>query len=107
MEELHDGAGARRQEGTVIGAPTNGFESGVMACSGLPTAGSCPGEQQAFSQQGGTYTMLLSPGTWWLEGFVYLFGGPGENQSTSPAKKVVITQGVEITKNFTVTVSAS
>jgi hypothetical protein len=91
---------------TVIGAPTNGFESGVMACSGLPTAGSCPGEQQAYSQQGGTYTMLLSPGTWWLEGFVYLFGGPGENESTSPAKKVVITQGVEVTKNFTVTVSA-
>ncbi len=92
---------------TVIGAPTNGFESGVMACSGLPTAGSCPGEQQAFSQEAGSYTMLLAPGTWWLEGFVDLFGGPGENQSTSPAKKVVITPGIEITKNFTVTVTAS
>jgi hypothetical protein len=92
---------------TVIGAPGNGFESGVLACSGLPTAGSCPGEQETFSQQGGTYTMLLSPGTWWLEGFVDLYGGPVENQSTSPAKKVVITPGNEVTKNFTVTVGAS
>jgi hypothetical protein len=92
---------------SVIGAPTNGFQTGVMACSALPTAGSCPGERQAFSQQAGTYTMLLSPGTWWLEGFVDVFGGLQVNQSTSPAKKVVITPGIEITKNFTVTVSAS
>ncbi len=91
---------------TVIGAPSNGFESGVMACSGLPTGGSCPGEQQAFSQQNGSYTMLLAPGTWWLEGFVDVFGG-SLNQSTSPAKKVVITPGIELTKNFTVTVGAS
>ncbi len=93
---------------TVVGAPANGYyESGVLACSGLPTQGSCPGEIQTGSQQNGSYTFLLEPGTWWLEGFVDLFGGPTLNQSTSPAKKVVITAGTELTKNFTVTVGAS
>jgi hypothetical protein len=29
------------------------------------------------------------------------------NQSTSPAKKVAVTAGTELTKNFTVTVGAS
>jgi hypothetical protein len=92
---------------TVIGAPANGFESGVFACSGLPTAKSCPGQVAAFAEQNGSYTTLLAPGTWWLEGFVDVFGGPGANQSLSPAKKVVLTAGTELTKNFTVTVGAS
>ncbi len=93
---------------TVVGAPANGdYESGVLACSALPTQGSCPGETQTFSQQNGAYTFLLSPGTWWLEGFVDVFGGLTSNQSTSPAKKVVVTAGTELTKNFTVTVGAS
>ena len=92
---------------TVVGAPANGFEAGVFACTGLPTAGSCPGQVEAFAEQNGSYTVLLAPGTWWLEGFVDLFGGPSESQSTSPAKKVVVTAGTELTKNFTVTVGAS
>jgi hypothetical protein len=93
---------------TVVGAPANGdYESGVLACSGLPTEGSCPGEIQTGSQQNGSYTLLLEPGTWWLEGFVDLFGGPTLNQSTSTAKKVVVTAGTEPTKSFTVTVGAS
>jgi hypothetical protein len=92
---------------TVVGAPANGFESGVFACSGLPTSGSCPGQVPAFAEENGSYTLLLAPGTWWLEGFVDVFGGTGPNQSTSPAKKVVLTAGTEITKNFTVTVGAS
>jgi hypothetical protein len=92
---------------TVVGAPANGFESGVMACSGLPTAGSCPGQVLSFSEQNGSYSVLLGPGTWWLEGFVDLFGGLNLSQSTSPAKKIVVSAGNEITKNFTVTVSAS
>jgi hypothetical protein len=92
---------------TVVGAPADGFEAGVLACSGLPTSGSCPGEVPALAEQNGSYTLLLAPGTWWLEGFVDVFGGPGEDQSTSPAKKIVLTAGTEITKNFTVTVGAS
>ena len=92
---------------TVVGAPSNAFEAGVFACSSLPTSGSCPGEVPAFAEQNGSYTLLLAPGTWWLEGFVDVFGGPGADQSTSPAKKVVLTAGTEITKNFTVTVGAS
>ncbi len=93
---------------TVVGVPANGdYESGVQACSGLPADGVCPGEIQTGSQQNGAYTFLLSPGTWWLEGFVDLFGGTTLNQSTSPARKVVISAGTELTKNFTVTVGAS
>jgi hypothetical protein len=93
---------------TVVGAPAEGdYESGVQACSGVPTAGSCPGEIQTGSQQNGTYTLLLAPGTWWLEGFIDVFGGTTLNQSTSRAKKVVLTAGTELTKNFTVTVGAS
>ncbi len=67
---------------TVIGAPSNGFDAGVFACSGLPTAKSCPGQVAAFAEQNGSYTTLLAPGTWWLEGFVDVFGGSGANQST-------------------------
>jgi hypothetical protein len=93
---------------TVVGAPANGyFQAGVLACSGLPTQGSCPGEIETVSQQNGAYTFLLAPGTWWLEGYVDIFTGSTLNQSTSPAKKVAVTAGTELTKNFTVTVGAS
>jgi hypothetical protein len=92
---------------TVVGAPSNGAdESGVLACTSDPTQGSCPGEVLTYSQQNGTYTTLLAPGTWWLEGFVDVFGGTTPSQSTSRVKEVVLAAGTERTKNFTVTVGA-
>jgi hypothetical protein len=93
---------------TVVGAPANGaYQSGMTACTAPPVGSSCPGQVQTFSQQNGEYTALLAPGTWWLEGFVDVFGGSTLNQSTSRAKEVAVTAGIELAKNFTVTIDAS
>lgn len=89
----------------VVGAPANKFESGVRACTAAPTATSCDGEQEAFVRQNGSYTLLLTPGIWWVRGFVYTFFGFSSTQSTSPASVVRAQPGPVATKNFLVTVS--
>ncbi|HWD55080.1 MAG TPA: hypothetical protein VG346_08145 [Acidimicrobiales bacterium] len=89
----------------VVGAPANGFESGVQACTAPPTATTCTGEQEAYGQQNGAYTMLLTPGTWWVRGFVQTFFGFSSHQSTSSAVVVHARAGVVSKENFTVTVS--
>jgi hypothetical protein len=89
----------------VVGAPANDFESGVQACTAAPTATSCDGEQEAFVGQNGSYTLLLTPGTWWVRGFVYTFFGFSSTQSTSPASVVRAQPGLVTAKNFLVTVS--
>jgi hypothetical protein len=89
----------------VIGAPANDFESGVQACTAAPTATTCEGEQEAFSGQNGTYTLLLAPGTWWLRGFVEVTLGFSSQQSTSTPVVVQAQGGIVTTKNFVVTAS--
>jgi hypothetical protein len=90
----------------VIGAPANGFQSGVRACSAPPTGTSCPNEQYAYNNQsGGLYQVVLAPGTWWVSGFVDVFGGVSFNESTSPPTAVTVTPGSRSTENFTVKVA--
>jgi hypothetical protein len=90
----------------VVGAPGgNYFEAGVEACTAPPTSTSCAGERDSYSQQNGSYTALLPPGTWWLAGFVYLYGSSGLVESTSAPKMVNVAAGTELKKSFTVTVS--
>jgi hypothetical protein len=101
----HPAQGAVKGKVFLIGAPANSFESGVEACTAPPTSSSCPGEQQAFSEEEGSYTMLLSPGTWWLAGFVDVFNAGGVTQSISSPQVANVVAGAELTKNFTVTVS--
>jgi hypothetical protein len=91
----------------VVGAPANGsFQSGVQACTAPPTATTCAGEQENFTDQNGAYTLLLPPGTWWVRGFVQLYFGFSSNQSTSAAVVVHARAGAVTTENFTVTVSS-
>ncbi len=94
----------------VIGAPAGGFvggfEAGVQACSAPPTATSCPGQQDGYAVSNGLYQLPLSPGTWWVSGFVDVYGnGYGSGQSTTLPRKVSVTADVQKTENFTVLVS--
>jgi hypothetical protein len=86
----------------VLDAPSNGFQSGAQACTAVPTTTSCPGEQEAFSEQGGTYELILSPGTWWISGVVQEFGTLTESQVSSAPVKVTVVAGVTVTENFVV-----
>lgn len=94
----------------VIGAPAGGFaggfQAGVQACNTPPTATSCPGQQDGYTQSNGLYQLLLSPGTWWVSGFVDVYGnGYGSGQPTTLPRKVSVTADVQKTENFTVVVS--
>jgi hypothetical protein len=60
------------------------------------------GEQEAFSEQGGTYELVLQPGTWWVSGFVEEFGSASESQLTSAPQEVTVVAGSTITQNFVV-----
>jgi len=89
---------------TVIGAPANGgFQSGVRACSAPPTGTSCPNAQEAYNQSSNLYQLALQPGTWWVSGFVDVFGsGVGVSESTTQPIVVTVTPGARTTENFTV-----
>ena len=76
-----------------------------VRCAGrdhLLTSTSCPGEQQTFSEQGGTYQLVLQPGTWWISGFVEELSVTSQSQVTSPACQVTVVAGSTVTENFTV-----
>jgi hypothetical protein len=88
---------------SVTGAQPSDFGSGVQACTAAPTGTTCTGEQDAFSQPDGSYTMLLTPGTWWLRGFVDVYFGLSVTQSTSNAVVVDVAAGKVSKENFTVT----
>ena len=89
-----------------IGVPLGGFQSGVQACTAPPTGTSCPGEQFAFSNPtDGTYTLSLSPGTWWVAGFVDIYTSTGVSESTSTAQPITVTPGSETKASFTVRAS--
>jgi hypothetical protein len=87
---------------TVIGAPANGFSSGAQACNAKPSDGLCQGEQEAYNESSDAYTLTLSPGTWWVAGFVEDNSG----QSTSAYTKIAVTAGAESQADFTVTASS-
>jgi len=91
----------------VIGAPiSGGFQSGVRACSAPPTGTSCPNAQEAYNQSSSLYQLVLQPGTWWVSGFVDVFGiGAGVNESTTQPVVVTVTSGSRTTENFTVKVA--
>jgi hypothetical protein len=89
----------------VIGAPTNGFQSGVRACSSLPSGTSCSNEQDAFNQSGGLYKLSLAPGTWWVSGFVDVFGFISLNETTTAPIVVTVTAGSHTIENYTVKVA--
>jgi hypothetical protein len=86
----------------VIGAPAGGWQSGAQACTAPPTSTSCPGEQEAYSQSGGAYSLLLSPGTWWVRGFVDFYSPSGPRESNSQARVLQVSAGAQSTENFTV-----
>lgn len=85
-----------------VGVPQGGFEAGVHACSAPPTATSCPGEQYGYSGSDGSYTLSLSPGTWWVSGFVDVYTGAGLTESTSAAQQITVTPGSQTKANFVV-----
>ncbi len=90
---------------TVVGAPSEGFEAGVEACTAPPTAISCPGEQAVFVETGSAYQLPLSPGTWWVAGLVQLFTGNGDQFISAP-RKVTVRVGTQHKADFTVTVGS-
>ena len=92
---------------SVVGAPANQFESGVEACSAPPTATSCTDEQDAYNESSGAYQLTLSPGTWWVAGYVDVYGNnTTQDETITPAREVTIRAGVQTTEDFTVVVSS-
>jgi hypothetical protein len=90
----------------VVGAPADGgFQSGVRACSAPPNGTSCPNAQEAYNQSSNLYQLVLQPGTWWVSGFVDVFGSGGVNESTTQPIVVTVTAGSRTTEDFTVKVS--
>jgi hypothetical protein len=89
----------------VVGAPPEGYEAGVEACTAPPTATSCSGEQAVFIETGSAYQLPLPPGTWWVAGFAQLFTG-NDDQFISAPRKVTVSAGVQHKVNFTVTVGS-
>jgi hypothetical protein len=89
----------------VVGAPENIFETGVEACTAPPTSTSCSGERDAYSLEDGKYSLVLPPGTWWLSGFVDVYGPTSITRSTSQPKVASVVANTVIKKSFTVTVS--
>lgn len=87
----------------VIGAPTGGTEAGAQACTAAPSGSTCQGEVEATAGTGGGYSLLLTPGTWWVRGFVYVNGAGGASEATSAAVEITLTAGQDAKENFAVT----
>ena len=98
----HPMVGAVAGQVVVLDAPANGYEAGVEACTAIPTASSCPGEQEAFVASGGAYELDLAPGVWWLSGFVDEFGVLGQSQLVSAPRQVTVAAGSILTETFVV-----
>ena len=90
--------------GTVdaIGVPEGGFQSGAEACAAPPTATSCTDEEQAGSDSNGNYQLPLPAGTWWVAGYIDVFGNGPSDQSISAPKKITVTNGMESSADFVV-----
>jgi hypothetical protein len=91
----------------VVGAPEN-TQAGVEACTTAPTTKVCTDEQGTYINSDGTYQLTLTPGTWWVTGYVDLFdyNGPGLDQTNATPVKVTVTAGTQTTEDFTVVVSS-
>jgi hypothetical protein len=91
----------------VVGAPEN-TQAGVEACTTAPTTKVCTDEQGTYINSDGTYRLTLTPGTWWVTGYVDLFdyNGPGLDQTNATPVKVTVTAGTQTTEDFTVVVSS-
>ena len=89
----------------VVGAPPEGYQAGVEACTAPPTATSCSGEQAVFIETGSAYQLPLPPGTWWVAGFAQLFTG-NDDQFISAPRKVTVSVGAQHKVNLTVTVGS-
>ena len=87
---------------TVVGIG-GGFNSQVRACSSAPVAGICNGGFYAQMGSNGTYQLQLPPGTWWVQGVVYVYSGFNSRTLTSEAKQVTVVGGSSAKANFTVT----
>jgi hypothetical protein len=87
----------------VIGAPAGGTEAGAQACTAPPSGTTCQGAVPAYAQSGGAYALLLTPGTWWVQGFVDVPGSTGLTQSTTSPVEVHLSAGQDAKENFTVT----
>ena len=87
---------------TVVGIG-GGFNSQVRACSSAPVAGVCTGESYAQMGSNGTYLLQLPPGSWWVQGVVYVYSGFNSRTLTSAAKQVTVVGGSSAMANFTVT----
>ncbi|MGA8724687.1 MAG: hypothetical protein WB565_06570 [Acidimicrobiales bacterium] len=87
------------------GAPTGSFQTGVRACDTPPTATSCSDEQETYTDSNGEYVLPLTPGTWWVSGFVDIFTfGPGVGESVSAPVKLLVASGSKDKRNFVVVV---
>ena len=83
-----------------------GSKPASTACSAPPTATSCTDLQDGYAGSNGLYQLPLSPGTWWVSGFVDVYGnGVGSDQSTTLPREVSVTADSQKTENFTVVVS--
>jgi len=96
------------QQGIVKGALTlsgigGGFNAGVRACDSAPVGGTCTDEVDATLGSGSSYLLTLFPGTWWVQGYAYVYGGLGSTTITSPAEQITVTAGSQTRADFTVT----
>jgi hypothetical protein len=88
----------------VIGAPNNSpTNTGAQACTALPSGTTCQGEVDAYGQPNLGYTLLLTPGTWWVRGFVEVYGSNSVTLQTSSPVEIHLLAGHEAKENFTVT----
>jgi hypothetical protein len=89
----------------VVGAPGGDFSAGVMACSTLPTAGTCTDEVDGGLNADGTYQLPLFPGTWWVQGVAYVYNGLDTDVVTSAPRQEDIVAGTRDKANFVVPIT--
>jgi hypothetical protein len=89
----------------VIGVPPQGFEAGVQACNGPWGSPSCTDQELAFAGTNGTYQLPLSPGTWYVQGFLDVFSQTEGSEAVSAIRKVTVVAGTRRKANFTVRLS--
>jgi hypothetical protein len=75
----------------------------VRACSSDPSAGTCTNEVDAYLYSAGPYQLQLAPGTWWVQGVAYSYGGPTVQTIVTTPKQVTVTNGSQTKANFTIT----
>jgi hypothetical protein len=90
---------------SVTGAPEFDFQAGAMACSTLPTEGTCTDEVDAYLGSTDVYALDLAPGTWWVSGVVWIYGQTSTQEITTAPRQVTVSVGAQTKENFTVQVT--